>query len=139
MAKRKHSDPVPPPTSEDVQQLTTALQESSTAAAEQPVDELEQEVAEFLARREELARKLADEIAATERRLADLRRTAALLFPESSPPPPAKERKAKKPAAKGPKQSAAPAGSPTSDVAEGTSDTEQAAPLSGAPHEPHLD
>ena len=42
------------------------------------------EVQLFLSRREELARKLADEIAVTEARLAELKRTAAALFPESS-------------------------------------------------------
>lgn len=43
------------------------------------------EVQSFLNKREELARKLADEIAATETKLAELKKTAAALFPESTP------------------------------------------------------
>lgn len=39
------------------------------------------EVQSFLSRRVELARKLAQEIEATEKKLAELKRTAALLFP----------------------------------------------------------
>jgi hypothetical protein len=138
MAKRKHSDSVAAPTAEDVQQLTSVLQEPSDAT-DKPVDELEREVADFLARREELARRLADEIAATERRLADLRRTAALLFPEPGPPAPTKERKVKKPAAKVAKQAAAATSTPANEGPENANEADQAATLSGAPHEPHLD
>jgi hypothetical protein len=55
------------------------------------------EVQSFIQRREELARKLADEIAATETRLAELKKTAAALFPETSAPVSApKDKKPKK-------------------------------------------
>ncbi len=55
------------------------------------------EVQSFIQKREELARKLADEIAATETKLAELKRTAAALFPENAAPVSApKEKKAKK-------------------------------------------
>jgi hypothetical protein len=40
------------------------------------------EVESFLGRRDELAKKLADEIVATEKKLAELKKTAASLFPE---------------------------------------------------------
>src|SRR5580693_6518287 len=42
------------------------------------------EVESFLSRRSELARKLTQEIEATEKKLAELKRTAALLFPPES-------------------------------------------------------
>ena len=44
---------------------------------------LTEEVQSFLNRRSELARKLAQEIEATEKKLAELKHTAALLFPEN--------------------------------------------------------
>jgi hypothetical protein len=107
-------------------------------------DGLDKEVEAFLAQREQLAQRLAHEIAATEQRLEELKRTAALLFPEA-PSPPAKERKAKKPGSpKGSKRSpdevsggasTAASDSPSSDSP--TSD-EPTVPA-GAPHEPHLD
>lgn len=57
---------------------------------------LMEEVQFFLAQREELAKKLAEEIAATEQKLADLKKTAAQLFPETASGA-AKDKKAKKP------------------------------------------
>jgi hypothetical protein len=55
------------------------------------------EVQSFIQRREELSRKLADEITATEARLVELKRTAAALFPESAAPVSApKDKKPKK-------------------------------------------
>ena len=55
------------------------------------------EVQSFIQRREELSRKLADEIAATEARLVELKKTAAALFPESAAPVSApKDKKLKK-------------------------------------------
>ena len=44
---------------------------------------LTEEVQSFLDRRSELARKLAQEIDATEKKLAELKRAAGLLFPEN--------------------------------------------------------
>ena len=52
----------------------------------------------FLALRTELAANLAAEIEATEKKLAELRKTAALLFPESTSVAPVKDKKPKKPA-----------------------------------------
>ncbi len=60
-------------------------------------DPLMQEVRAFLDHRSVLARKLAEEIAATEKKLAELKRTAAQLFPENQSEPSAKDRKGKKP------------------------------------------
>ncbi|WP_254508005.1 hypothetical protein [Anatilimnocola floriformis] len=56
------------------------------------------EVQSFIQRREELARKLSDEITSTEERLAELKRTAAALFPENNRPAPVanKDKKVKK-------------------------------------------
>lgn len=55
------------------------------------------EVHSFIQRREELSRKLAAEIAATEARLVELKKTAAALFPESAVPASApKDKKPKK-------------------------------------------
>jgi hypothetical protein len=56
----------------------------STVVAITPVDPLVDEVQSFLQRRESLAQKLAEEIAATEKKLAELKRTAALLYPEKA-------------------------------------------------------
>ena len=61
-------------------------------------DPLVDEVQAFLRQRQELAQRLAEEIAATEAKLDELRKTAALLAPESSRNSPgAKDRKGKKP------------------------------------------
>ena len=56
---------------------------------------LMEEVQLFLTQREELAKKLAEEIAATEQKLADLKKTAAQLFPETAASAP-KDKKVKK-------------------------------------------
>ncbi len=65
------------------------------AEAAIPAEPLMEEVQSFLSKRAELAQKLADEIEATEKKLADLRKTAALLFPENATNG-AKDRKPKK-------------------------------------------
>ncbi len=53
------------------------------ATPHEQVDPLMTEVETFLSKRDELARRFAEEIAATELKLAELKRTAASLFPES--------------------------------------------------------
>jgi hypothetical protein len=57
------------------------------------------EVQNFLATRDELAKKLAEEIAATEKKLAELKRTAVLLYPQATVAA-NKDKKAKKVKAK---------------------------------------
>ena len=57
------------------------------------------EVESFLSRRDELARKLAEEIEATEKKLAELKKIAASLFP-GNPMNGQTDRKAKKRKAK---------------------------------------
>ena len=47
------------------------------------VEPLMAEVETFLSKRDELARRFTEEIAATEQKLAELKKTAASLFPES--------------------------------------------------------
>jgi hypothetical protein len=102
MSKKKNrpSNTVEPTTSEAAQSPDpnqTAAPSELAAPATLP---LHAEIAAFLARREELSRKVADEIAATELKLAELRQTAALLASQGSEPAakelPAKDRKPKK-------------------------------------------
>lgn len=50
------------------------------------------EVQSLLSRRNSLAAKLAEEIATTEKKLAELKKTAALLTPDTKAPAPAKEK-----------------------------------------------
>jgi hypothetical protein len=84
MAKRKHSEnhaaaaPAPAAVASDV-----AAHAADELSAER-LGELAEEVRAFIDRREELAGKLAQEIALTEKKLAELKRTAALLFPENA-------------------------------------------------------
>ena len=68
------------------------------AAPAEPATPLIAEVHSFLSKRDELAKKLSEEIAATEAKLVALRKTAAALFPEKAAAAPAanKDKKAKK-------------------------------------------
>jgi hypothetical protein len=95
------------------------------------------EVQSFLSKREELARKLAEEIAATEAKLAELRKTAASLFPESTPAatPMGKD---KKPAKKLPKaKPLAAAVEPASDTVATPEQTPASSPAT--PSSDHAD
>lgn len=77
--------------------LSAAISESVASTASTPEScALLDEVQSFLAAREELAKKLASEIAATEKKLAELKKTAAMLFPTAVAAPAAKEKKVKK-------------------------------------------
>jgi hypothetical protein len=95
------------------------------------------EVQSFLSKREELARKLAEEIAATEAKLAELRKTAASLFPESTPAvsPVGKD---KKPVKKLPKAKPLVSAASTELASEATAPTEPAPPAN-APASPSSD
>lgn len=68
-----------------------------TAPAE-PATPLIAEVQSFLSKRDELAKKLSEEIAATEAKLIELKKTAAALFPEraAAAPSVSKDKKVKK-------------------------------------------
>lgn len=146
MAKKKQSDSSPA-TTDDAAQPDTI--DTAPAVSNSPADDLgglAQDVQEFIARREQLAQRLADEIAATEKKLAELKRTAAALFPEKeSAPSPAKERKSKGVAAAKPtkrRQEAPPSESPAAAAraaAEEEPAADEGAIQEGAPHEPHLD
>ncbi len=87
----------------------------SSITTEEHVDPLMADVKTFLSKRDELARKFAEEIDALEQRLAELKETAASLFPENlnngTP-----DRKPKKPKAKASSkaESTSPAESSTS-------------------------
>ena len=59
------------------------VQTDSPTMPQEQVDPLMAEVETFLSKRDELAQRFADEIAATEQKLAELKKTAASLFPES--------------------------------------------------------
>ncbi len=100
------------------------------------------EVQSFLDKRIELARKLSQEIDATEKKLAELKRTAAALFPEGSAESDSErerpERKPKKPAAKSvrlsqpePSESTPPASTETEPPA--ASPPAASEPISGEP------
>ncbi len=101
MAKKRHRDtqtvnaPEPTPiASEAATAPPPPESESPTAAPAAP--SLLDEVQSFLAQREELAKKLAEEIAATEQKLVELKKTAAQLFPETAAAAAPKDKKAKK-------------------------------------------
>jgi hypothetical protein len=70
----------PPKTAE--QPAATAPE--STLVSAEPATPLIAEVHSFLSKRDELAKKLSEEIAATEAKLIELRKTAAALFPEKA-------------------------------------------------------
>lgn len=82
MAKRKQSEPsedVPMPQSPDSERANHSQVMDST---DSPANPLMDEIQTFMTLRDELARKLAAEIEATEQKLAELRETAASLFPQ---------------------------------------------------------
>jgi hypothetical protein len=81
-----------------------------------PGDPLVDEVQSFVAKRAELARKVAEEIKATEKKLSELRKTAAMLSPEGAA---AKERKPKQSKARAPRrEDKAPSPAPAETVHE---------------------
>ena len=97
MAKKRLRDPETVNASEPTPAADDAApppEPPESRAAEGPT--LLEEVQSFLAQREELAKKLAEEIAATEQKLADLKKTAAQLFPEAAAAAATKDKKAKK-------------------------------------------
>lgn len=91
-ADESRPDAAPSSTSEDNCSEPTTVAAPSIPEKSLP---LMAEVQTFLATRDELAKKLAEEIAATEKKLAELKRTAAMLYPAAVAPP-GKEKKAKK-------------------------------------------
>lgn len=98
MAKKKHqreAKPVQETQPEEENRVTADEPQESSVATSPTCDSLVEEVQSFSDRRAALAQKLADEIAATEKKLAELKKTAALLFPENQAGP-VKDRKAKK-------------------------------------------
>lgn len=76
--------------------------ESESGASENATASLMDEIQSFMTLREELSQKLASEIEATELKLAELKETAASLFPQATDV--AEEKKAKKPKPKVPKE-----------------------------------
>lgn len=148
MGKKKQTESQPLPV-EPVAETTPVPETQPSGAAENgQLGELGREVEAFLAQRQQLAQKLADEIAATEQKLAELKRTAAALFPqENLPPAAAKERRPKSAAAAKPaKRKAAPeaaaeAPPPSSNTSanEAQPPAEPATTAEPAPHEPALD
>lgn len=99
MAKKKHTEGTPVTsleaimnegTSSDTQVVTEQLPSSA-----EPIHPLIEEVECFYILRAELHRKLSVEIHATEHKLAELKKTAASLFPEEYGEPP-QDKKAKK-------------------------------------------
>jgi hypothetical protein len=97
--KQRENHPVEPDqtTSTHIEATEPLSQQEATTPSGPPDEPLFEEVQAFLSQRAELAQKLADEIAATEKKLAELKKTSAMLFPESVAVIPSKERKPKKP------------------------------------------
>lgn len=79
MSKSKHREVK---TGESVSEVVDAAKIDVTATQAEPLIE---EVQQFLGKRAELAAKLTQEIEATEKKLVELKRTVALLFPENAP------------------------------------------------------
>jgi hypothetical protein len=84
MAKRKHSQSQASDSHAHAPAVDKALEPRSADLSAERLGGLAEEVRAFIDRRDELAGKLAQEIELTEKKLADLKRTAALLFPESA-------------------------------------------------------
>lgn len=82
----------------------TSANENPSSADPESNSPLMEEIQTFMAMRDELAQKLAVEIEATERRLEELRKTAASLFPQASES--TDDKKAKKAKPKSAKESA---------------------------------
>ena len=87
----------------------------SSMMTEEHVDPLMADVKTFLSKRDELARKFAEEIETLEQRLAELKETAASLFPENLSNG-ASNRKPKKPKAKSSPKSESPSSADGSTV-----------------------
>lgn len=98
--------------------MTEAESAESSNEANHPLME---EVQSFLNLRDELARKLAAEIQMMEDKLAELKKTAAALFPNADADS-ASDRKAKKPKPKptAPKEKSAPAASVSAESEQGS-------------------
>jgi hypothetical protein len=92
MARKKRRDR--PPVKSASSAAKSSEPEMSVHALTQG-DPLVDEVQTFVARRSELAKKLAEEIKTTEKKLADLRKTASMLSPESGDAAAPRERKPK--------------------------------------------
>ncbi len=79
-------------TGESISEVVDATKIDVAVAQAEPLIE---EVQQFLGKRAELAAKLTQEIEATEKKLVELKKTVALLFPENAPSI-SKDRKPKK-------------------------------------------
>jgi hypothetical protein len=84
MAKKKHSENHAAVPSAPAAIASEAAGHDDDDLSAEPLGELAGEVRAFIDRREELAAKLVQEIAFTEKKLAELKRTLALLFPENA-------------------------------------------------------
>ena len=83
MSKKKRDAAVPTEESASAE-INHAASANPASPDNEVATPLLAEVQSFLSKRDELARKLAEEIAATEAKLAELKRTAASLFPETA-------------------------------------------------------
>ncbi len=84
MARKKKSDTAPAKESKKapLPVVVEECHEESHECCEHGAEGISLEVQSFLSRRDDLAEKLAREIETTELKLAELKRSAALLFPE---------------------------------------------------------
>ena len=142
MGKKKQPE-VPPARAESSDgHVSTAASPASSAETTEKLGELAQEVQAFVVQRDQLAQRLADEIAATELRLAELKRTAASLFPtEQVPRAVPKDRRPKTTSTGRPAKQKAELAEASEPAANASPQSSAEEPGSGtaAPHEPHLD
>jgi hypothetical protein len=90
--KRRERQPVKPAGGQKSSPASTHSEPELSVHALTQGDPLVDEVQSFVAKRSELAKKVAEEIKTTEKKLAELRKTAAILSPDSGGAAP-KERK----------------------------------------------
>jgi hypothetical protein len=91
--KRRERQPVKPAGASKSSSASTHSEPEMSVHALTQGDPLVDEVQSFVAKRSELAKKVAEEIKTTEKKLAELRKTAAMLSPDSGGAAAPKERK----------------------------------------------
>jgi hypothetical protein len=84
MAKRKHSENQSAKLHAHAPAVVETAEPRGADLSSEGLGGLADEVRAFIDRRDELASKLAQEIELTEKKLVELKRTAALLFPENA-------------------------------------------------------
>jgi hypothetical protein len=125
----------------------TAVEAPAVLTSSEPIPQVDigglaEEVSSFIAQRDSLSQRLAEEIAATEKKLAELKHTAAMLFPKLEQAQ-SVETQRKPKAARQIKATKASSQAVNPDLSSRTLSSEAGRSREGeqasAPHEPHLD